>query len=78
MKVTIFVHVLPYSAAIFLTGQTMIYSNIIISRVYDHIRFNEFEKTSETSACKLIIVFTFGDLSLASLMQHIDGLGLAE
>jgi hypothetical protein len=45
--VTIFVHVLPYSAAIFLTGQTMIYSNIIISRVYDHIRFNEFEKLAE-------------------------------
>ena len=78
MKVTIFVHVLPYSAAIFLTGQTMIYSNIIISRVYDNIRFNEFEKTSETSACQLIIVFTFGDLSLASLMQQIDDLGLAE
>jgi hypothetical protein len=35
-------------------------------------------KTSETSACQLIIVFTFGDLSLASLMQQIDGLGLAE
>jgi hypothetical protein len=56
----------------------MIYSNIIISRVYDHIRFNEFEKTSETSACQLIIVFTFGDLSLASLVQYIDGLGIAE
>jgi hypothetical protein len=36
------------------------------------------KKLAKTSACQLIIVFTFGDLSLASLMQHIDGLGIAE
>jgi hypothetical protein len=36
------------------------------------------KKLAKHVPCQLNIVFTFGDLSLASLMQQIDGLGLAD